>query len=257
VTVAIHGGLPDQTHFSLGPRRFNFAGLNRFGVINPISVVVGDKWSNPVKEETAVYFSTSHGVIEGSVQTDEQGRGTVALISGNPLPGDGVGIVTASTADDAEVQVSDRTPVLFSGVPVISVSPLVAAIGQFYDLTVTDQNGNPLVEGTNITVRADGRYVETVGNTDVELDDTIFRGFTYDDILRGPGITEFSFGVVESEREAGQIGTPELGAITIRVRGENGDLEVVLRPDGGASSPTDGATMTKEGDKAIFTLQEP
>ncbi len=42
VAVTIHGGLPDQTHFTLGTQRRNFPGLNAFGLINPMSVILGD-----------------------------------------------------------------------------------------------------------------------------------------------------------------------------------------------------------------------
>ncbi|MFV1980919.1 MAG: Ig-like domain-containing protein [Rhodothermia bacterium] len=256
VTVAIHGGLPDQTHFTLGPAKFNFPGLNKFGLTNAISVIVGDKYSNPVKPGTAVYFSTSHAVIEGSVTTNDQGRGAVNLISANPLPADGVAIITAATADEDQARVSAQTPVLLSGIPVVTVSPLVAEIGQFYDLTVTDQNGNPLVEATSIRVRADGRFVKTVGNIDVRLDDTIFTGLTFNDIVRGPGITEFQFGVVERERGIGETGTTELGAIVINVTGGNGALEVVLLPSGEAFSKTDGVIIEKTADgKVIFRLE--
>jgi hypothetical protein len=54
VSVAIHGGLPDQVHFSVGPERFNFPGLRRYGLENPVSIVVGDQYGNPVKPGTAV-----------------------------------------------------------------------------------------------------------------------------------------------------------------------------------------------------------
>ena len=257
VTVAIHGGLPDQTHFSLGPSRFNFAGLNTFGLTNTIAVIVGDKWSNPVKPETAVYFSSTHGVIEGSTLTNQQGRGSVQLISGNPLPPDGVAVITAATADDETAEVSDQTPVLFSGVPVVTVSPGFAAIDQFYDMTVTDQNGNPLVEGTSINVRAEGRFVRTVGTTDTRLDDTIFTGLTFDSIVRGPGITEFQFGVIEDIRDIGQAGTTELGAVVITVSGGNGQLEVILLPsgEGEAYSKTEGVSIEKTTDGLVFRLE--
>ncbi len=73
VSVAIHGGLPDQPHFSVGPEKFNFPGLTRYGLIDEVSVIVGDKYANPVRPGTAVYFTSSHGVIEGSVLTNGTG----------------------------------------------------------------------------------------------------------------------------------------------------------------------------------------
>ncbi|MGE5403191.1 MAG: hypothetical protein ACM3S2_22540, partial [Ignavibacteriales bacterium] len=66
VSISIHGGLPDQAHFSLAPGMLNIPGLNHYGILDPITVYVGDKYSNPVKPGTSVYFKTSGGLIEGS-----------------------------------------------------------------------------------------------------------------------------------------------------------------------------------------------
>ncbi len=255
VSVAIHGGLPDQAHFTLGPDRFNFPGLLIAGLTNPVSVIVGDKYANPVKPGTVVYFTTSHGVIEGSVETNTQGRGSVNLISGNPLPADGVAIVEAETADDQDRRVTSRFPVLFSGFIVVRVEPAVARLGETYRLTVTDQNDNPLAAGTNINVRADGTKVKATGNTNVTLDDTIFTGFTYNDIVRGPGFTEFVFRAVE-DRRLDEDGTPKIETITIRVSGPNGSLEVVLTA-GGATTRTQGARVELlPGGQALIRASE-
>ncbi|QXD16970.1 hypothetical protein GQ464_008560 [Rhodocaloribacter litoris] len=247
VSVSIHGGLPDQTHFSIGPARFNFPGLNTFGLTNAISVIVGDKYGNPVKPGTAVYFSTTHGIIEGSTQTDAQGRGSVSLISANPLPADGVAVITATTADENQNEVIGQTPVVFSGIPVVIVHPDTAALNQEYSLTVTDQNGNPLAQGTVISVRVEGTKVKGVGHTGVTLDDTKFiGGMAYENILRGPGITEFTFRAVE-DRTLDEDGTPTVEAITIRVSGPNGALEIVLTASGEAQTRTEGATVERLG----------
>lgn len=259
VAVAIHGGLPDQTHFSLGPQRFNFPGLRRFGLTDRISVFVGDKYSNPVRPGTAVYFKTSHGIIEGSTFTNAKGGGSVDLISANPLPPDGIAVVSASTADEAQVQVSDQTPVVFSGVPWLRVTPTTAVFNATYTLTVTDQNGNPLVGGTVISVRAGGTNVKAVGNVSVEIDDTAFiGGLAYENVLRGPGITEFTFRVVaaNNELEEGLALPPELETVTIRSTGENGRLEIVLTPSGAPKTNTTGATIEMvRADEAVVKGQ--
>ena len=249
VSVTIHGGLPDQRHFTLGPERFNFPGLNAAGLRNPVSVIVGDKWANPVRPGTAVYFTTNFGVIEGSVATNDQGRGAVSLISGNPFPADGVAIITAETADEEQNRVTSQTPVLFSGYPVISVSPGTAALRETYQLRVTDQNGNPLAKGTRIGVKAEGTKVKATGNTDVTLNDTIFRGFTYDDIVRGPGITEFTFRAVE-DLNLNEGGTPTLETITITISGPNGTLECVMTGQG--TSCGTGKVAARQADGTVI-----
>lgn len=228
VSVAIHGGHPDQTHFSIGPAQFNFPGLRRYGLENDIAIIAGDEYGNPVKEGTAVYFTTDGGIIEGSALTNAQGRGSAKLISANPLPSDGIARVTASTADKDQQDVRSQTAVVFSGVPVVIVSPSTAALGQTYNLTVTDQNGNPLTGGTQISVRVEGTKVKAVGNVNVRLDDTAFiGGLTYDHVLRGPGVTEFSFKAVE-DLILDEDGEPTVESITILVSGPNGSLEIVL-----------------------------
>ena len=257
VSVSIHGGLPDQTHFTLAPARFNFPGLTKYGLTNAISVTVGDKYANPVKPGTAVYFTTEGGIIEGSTLTNATGQGSVSLISANPVPNRGIAVVTASTADENQNVVTDRIPVVFSGTPVVTVSPSVASLDQTYSLTVEDFNGNPLAPGTTLSVRAEGTKVKAVGNTSVTLEDTAFRDqngdgdiLDYEDVLRGPGLTNFTFRVVAEEVEApaeGETSTedePEVEAVTIKVSGPNGGYELVLTPGAGkVSSRTEGAIV--------------
>lgn len=243
VSVAIHGGLPDQAHFTLGPKQFNFAGLRTFGLKNPISVIVGDKYGNPVKPGTAVYFTPSHGVIQGSVMTDSDGGGSVDLISANPLPPDGIAIITATTADEHKNTVIEQTPVVFSGVPIVRVNPSVAVLDETYTLTVHDENGNPLVGGTNISVAVEGTKVKAVGHTSVQLDDTAFLGgMGYENVVRGPGITEFTFRAVP-DLKIEEEGSPFVESITISVSGPNGNVQVVLTPSGSPQLVTQDAEM--------------
>ncbi len=257
VAIAIHGGLPDQTHFSIGPEKRNFPGLLRYGLIDPIAVIVGDKFSNPVRPGTAVYFETSHGVVGGSVQTNVDGRGTVNLTSANPLPPDGITLITATTADDLENIVSGSTPVVMSGVPIVTVSPATALLDQTYLVTITDQNGNPLVEGTTLNVQVQGESVKAVGNTSVTFDDTVFLGGQeYQHVLRGPSITEFTFRSVSDINPLAPE-TPEVEAITITVAGANGRIEIVLSPPGGAAySPTDGVALKTRNDGTVVARVE-
>ncbi len=249
VSVAIHGGHPDQAHFSIGPANFNFPGLRRFGLENPVSIVVGDEFGNPVKPGTAVYFTTDGGIVEGSVLTNAQGQGSARLISANPLPHDGIARVTASTADKNQQMVMSQTAVVFSGFPVVEVEPTSAVLGQVYSLRVTDGNGNPLAGGTLISARVEGTKVKAVGNTNVRLDDTAFiGGLTYDHVARGPGITQFTFKAVE-DREIDEDGEPTVESITILVSGPNGSLEIVL---GGALGVQ--TRMISEGEAVVERL---
>jgi len=285
VTLTIHGGLPNKCHFSVGPERFNFPGLTEFGVTNPIRVYVGDKYGNPVVPGTSVYFSTNAGIIGGSAQTDDQGRGEVTLSSARPLPDSGVATIRAETVgtDDVNTIVDpdncpepvetgnentlfDTIPVVFSGRPEVIVKPDSAELGETYDLTVWDvQNENPLAPGTTIQVNAEGTKVKATGNTEVTLGDTAFEpddddGFSPEDIANEEFVTQFTFRVVE-DLEADETGSPNIETVTITVGGPNGDLEVVLTPepmnDGGGGafpaelSPTHGATVHTRSSGAV------
>ncbi len=279
VAIAIHGGLPDQTHFTLGPATFNFPGLRAFNLTNRISVLVGDKYSNPVRPGTSVSFKTDFGLVEGSTTTNEQGSGSVNLISGNPLPPDGVVNVTATTADENQDPVSSITPVLMTGGPVIQVEPGVASIGTVYTLDVTDWNGNPLTENTSISVKAEGNRVEAVGNTSVRMDETSFidgardvngDGFSdnitdgdnldYEDVLTGWGVTRYTFAISEvASTDSTNTEPARVEAIVITVSGSNGRLEVVLGGGGAKVSAgrEDRATVQMVGDhKVVARLEE-
>lgn len=273
VSLTIHGGLPNKCHFSIGPNQFNFAGLVHFGVTNSIEMFVGDKFGNPVVPGTSVYFSTNAGIIEGSAQTDDQGRGSVTLTSARPLPAGGVATIRGETVGTDDVNtivdpsncpdpaetgnentIYDTIPVLFSGHTEVIVSPDSAELGATYNLTVWDiENENPLAPGTTIKVEAEGTKVKAVGNTDVTLDDTAIidangDGFGGEDVVKGDGITEFTFRVVE-DLKLDEEGDPKVETVTITVTGPNNDLEIVLTPSSTSKS-------TAKSSKSLTTTKD-
>lgn len=139
VRLIITAGFPDQAHFTIGIDRFNFPALGIVGKRNSVSVLVGDKYTNPVQPNTAVYFRSSAGVIQASVFTDASGQGTVDLISGNPAPFGiyaarpptspdtaGYHYIVARTVGEGGVTVQDSTLILWSGGSIISnVNPKI------------------------------------------------------------------------------------------------------------------------------------
>ncbi|MEO8398218.1 MAG: Ig-like domain-containing protein [Ignavibacteriaceae bacterium] len=187
VGISIHGGLPDDNHFSIASASINFPGYNIYGLKDKVSAFVGDKYANPVRPNTAVYFTTTGGIIDGSTQTDIQGIGSVDLISAAPQPfhpifGAGFATITATTADENSNTISDEIVVLFSGIPNISCSPTSFNIpnrgGQSFSYTVEDQNGNPLAAGTTISVSAEGDGIKVAGDTEINLPDTQSKSWT-------------------------------------------------------------------------------
>ncbi len=187
VPITIHGGLPDLAHFSIAPLSINFPGYNIYGLHNSITAFVGDKYANPVRPETAVYFTTTGGIIEGSTLTDLEGIGSANLISAAPKPshptlGPGFATITASTIDENSAVISRETIVLFSGISQISVSPTSINIpnggSQSFSYYVGDQNGNPLAAGQQISVSVEGENVDSQGDVSMTLPDTQSAGWT-------------------------------------------------------------------------------
>ncbi len=205
VLIAIHGGFPDPNHFSITMGQSNIEGYNFNNERSSVTVIVGDQFSNPVKPGTVVYFETTGGIIQGSAQTDNDGVASVELISANPRPNDaiagsggrpGYGTVTATTVDENNNEISATTNFLFSGLPqtpVITSGNSNFVIGANSGVTitfeVTDQFGNPLPPGTEITVSA-GESLELSGDFEVTLGDNLFPG---------PGSTEFSVSVADDD----------------------------------------------------------
>lgn len=173
VRIVIDGGFPDQTHFTVAMRNYNLPIMGTIGVHNAVTVLAGDRWSNPVAANTAIYFSSTAGVIQPKVFTNADGQGAADLISGNPAPlgihaapvnggrpsGDGYHYVTARTVGQGAVTVLDSVLVLWSGVSVISnFIPNTFTINnggsQVFTFTVADALGHPLASGTTIAVVA-------------------------------------------------------------------------------------------------------
>jgi len=68
--------------------------------------------------------------------------------------------------------------------------------------------------------------------------DSTSNGFGPEDVVKGSGITSFTFRVVE-DLEVDEGGDPTIETVTVTVEGPNGSLEVVLTPE-----PTQSSTST-------------
>ena len=199
ILLTIHGGFPDLAHFSIAADIFNFEAFSINGNRNPISVIVGDKFSNPVKPGTPVYFNTTGGIIQGSEVTNADGEAEVDLISGDPRPADQYATIRAFTFDENDQEISRQIQVLFSGPPAsgkIKVTPSTFSIppngSQKFEMIVTDINDNPLPFNTSITVTpSEGMTVD--GQTNISVPNAL---------IPGPGITEFSFSAQDSDEES-------------------------------------------------------
>lgn len=242
--VVVNAGLPSQSYFSIGAQQFNFAGYNWVGRTNNILVQVGDKYSNPVHQGTAVYFNTTGGIITAARYTDVTGRTTATLYSGNPLPyydapgyGAGYAWVYAQTIGENGIVVKDSIIILFSGLPTISIDPTSINVprggSQNFNVNISDQNGNPLAPGTRITATIEfsppegTNWSAKVGGLPEEpLNDYLFRG---------PGKTDFVLNVVDATPD----GTPALMPVVVKisVSGSNGNASAYLYGNVGTPTP--------------------
>ncbi len=244
VSITIHGGFPDQAHFSIGSDKFNYPYYHIINGEATITVLIGDKYSNPVRPETAVYFNSDAAVIEGSSLTNKMGVASVSLLSGNPLPydqsyqgqgtGDGFFWVHATTINENEEEISTHARILFSGVPIVDLYPLLAdTLGnvdtvnyvdisnggtQTFYYTVMDEFGHPLASGNSYSVS-----VATEGDAGAAGDISI----SMPDVQEGN--TKFFFSVHDTKPEEYKA-----AAITVTVNA-NG-------PNGKASASAEGIT---------------
>jgi len=237
VRLTIHGGLPAQEHFAIAPDQYNFPALQRVNERLGIVTVVGDKFSNPVRPGTSVYFRTKAGNIQTEAQTDDDGVVNVQLISlgkniENQEYGDGFGYVVAETWGENGTLVSDSVLVLLSGRPIIESEPETFTIpdgqSQTFNYKVADYNGNPMASGQNISVSLElpelpGGQTEPDlvlnGDIDVTLRDT-----------QDPSYTEFSFTLaVYVDDEDEDVVTDMPLTIVISSTGPNGEAELKLR----------------------------
>lgn len=88
--VTIVGSVPDANHLSLTTKLFNIAGGVTFGLLDPITAFVGDRFGNIVPDGTSVSFITEGGTIGTSIgggaftTTTELGQATAILQSAEP-----------------------------------------------------------------------------------------------------------------------------------------------------------------------------
>jgi hypothetical protein len=223
VRLTVSGGLPAQERFTISREKANLAGGVLAGLQSRISVLVGDKEGNPVIANTAVYFTTTGGIIQPSTQTDQNGGASVNLITGNPQPPGGIATITARTVGDSGRIVSRSIPVVFSG-PTRIIGPASGFSiqdGGTYAFTynVQDANGNPLSAGTSITVSASGP-----GSADLLLTGDVAANVPDTD---DPAFT--SFAVTVTDTKTGGVSGPV--TIKISVASQNGNATYSISGD--------------------------
>jgi hypothetical protein len=205
VKVTVYAGFADQSHFTMASPAYNFPGLDLAFNTRSITVQVGDKYSNPVIEGTAVYFNSAHGTMTTGGLTSKTGFVSNTLFSANPLPEgkdtlipdaqilsyypstNGFSRVYARTIGKDGQTVIDSLLLLWTGKPIFfntGANNFTIANGGSagpFTFTIVDRYGHPMSSGTTISVVASVGKIS--GNVPRTLGDT-FTG--------GSGVTTFS-----------------------------------------------------------------
>jgi hypothetical protein len=228
VKISIHAGFPDQKHFTIAPTQYNFPGLAKAYLGQAVTVQVGDRYSNPVQEGTAVYFNAAHGIITTGMTSDKNGFVNNTLYSANPMPlgadtlkfpldpahhGEGFSRLYARTFGQSATQVIDSCDILWTGPPILintsASTTYTMANGETsgpYTFTVMDYLGHPMSSGTTISVSGDALVMSGDG-VNVSMPDLMDAG---------PGITSFS--VMAEDADATNVAVPpKKSQITLRV----------------------------------------
>lgn len=85
--IAIGGGIPSGSHFSLSAERLNIEGGDIDNVQNDVLVLLADRYGNKnVLQGTTVSFYSECGGIDRAVAVDSIGQGSVILRTQDPRP---------------------------------------------------------------------------------------------------------------------------------------------------------------------------
>lgn len=222
ILIAIHGGFPEEDLFYVASEKLNYPYLGIIGKSIEFTAYAGDKYNNPVRPGTAVYFTTNSGIIGGSNLTGDIGTTSVNLLTepwpDDPVHGRGFFTVIATTADENLNIISTETKRLQSGAPIMVVNPtsfnLENGGSQSFIFTVADINGNPMSEGQTINISIESEFIEVAGATEVKFPDTQSESWT-----------TFSFTAYDSGADTVFV---ETATIEIVTSGPNTENKIVV-----------------------------
>lgn len=224
VFFTIYGGFPVQERFAIACEKLNYP---YWGIMNKeitFTALLGDKYSNPVRTNTSVYFYTSSGVIGRLISTDDLGRATATLATmGFPnLSNLGAGFfkVTAKTITEYSDTISTSTIRLLSGLPIIkNVLPTSFAItnggSATFTFTVTDVNNNPISSDNTITFSTIGGSL-TISPANYIIPDAL---------TGGTGITQFTVSIGDSDSKNV---IPASASLVITITGPLGNVSYTI-----------------------------
>lgn len=150
----------ETSHMSLAPNPCNMFGMDVVGDSVMLLALVGDRYNNPVTAGTAVYFTTSAGVITTATgYTDSLGFARVTLYSGHPLPSIDRWLNTLTDPNLGGVILCSATPTMPGVAKVMASSAGVNANGDSITVWATTNvifnYSQPILEIRGATVNGD------------------------------------------------------------------------------------------------------
>ncbi len=98
--VAILGAPPAMNRFSVAPETLNVPGRVMFGIENPISAFVNDRFGNAVPQGTAVSFQSNGASVVDPRPTNVNGVASATLVTEGEIPSSGIVQVLAFTVGE-------------------------------------------------------------------------------------------------------------------------------------------------------------
>ena len=178
------------------PGKFNVCFGNPIQDIG-VTVYFGDKYNNPIEDGTAVYFTTTGGIITSDAVTSERGRASVVLQNINPFP------------------------YLFRNDP-----------NQLTALNITNPNNDNLKLDIIIPDFEGSKVLNSIGTTNENDGVTVILAYTWGQDQNGnlikvwtTGLVVYSAGlyVFTAESDATELSPGEIATIRIRVYDYNGN----------------------------------
>ncbi|MDP1677132.1 MAG: Ig-like domain-containing protein [Bacteroidota bacterium] len=203
IQIAVSGGLPAQSQFTLSLPKKNFSTIT--DKLTTVSVTAGDALGNPAISGTLINFKSNGGLIDASSTTNSSGVASASLQIVNPQPPSGIATIEAKTFSINGIVVRDTQTVVFSREAIITEIggpytnfEIEDGLSKTFQYSIADINGNPLAQGNSITVQALGS-----GSTNIALTGDI-NVTTTDAKVQGIGTTQFSFNAIDLVKGEGQ-----------------------------------------------------
>lgn len=117
--VAVLGAPPAQNRFSVAAQKLNVAGRVFFGIRDPITAFVNDRFGNAVPPGTVVSFMSNGASVVNPAATDGDGVATATLITEAEVPPTGIVTVLAFTRGEEAFQDTNGNGTFDPGVDII------------------------------------------------------------------------------------------------------------------------------------------